>query len=117
MKHQVPASMNRYLRDYQRAGIQFMYSSVIEGKGCVLGGRYSVVVFFIFVTGSLYLDSRASFQTTWDWAKLCRYAFVWFAVQLSRDVVFSLRFVVLYLCSSGDFVDRSLATEDWHRFG
>jgi hypothetical protein len=117
VEHQVPASMNRYLRDYQRAGIQFMYSSVIEGKGCVLGGRYSVVVFFIFVTGSLYLDSRASFQTTWDWAKLCRYAFVWFAVQLSRDVVFSLRFVVLYLCSSGDFVDRSLATEDWHRFG
>ena len=37
--HQVPASMNRYLQDYQRTGIQFMYDSVIEGKGCVLGGK------------------------------------------------------------------------------
>jgi hypothetical protein len=37
--HRVPASINRYLKDYQRTGIQFMYSSVIEGKGCVLGGE------------------------------------------------------------------------------
>ena len=37
VKHQVPASINRYLQDYQRQGIQFMYSSVIQGKGCVLG--------------------------------------------------------------------------------
>jgi hypothetical protein len=34
---QVPASINRYLKGYQRKGIQFMYSSVIHGKGCVLG--------------------------------------------------------------------------------
>jgi len=33
----VPASINRYLQEYQRAGIQFMYSSVIQDKGCVLG--------------------------------------------------------------------------------
>ena len=33
----VPASINRYLKGYQRVGIQFMYSSVIHGKGCVLG--------------------------------------------------------------------------------
>ena len=37
VKHQVPASINRYLQDYQRQGIQFMYSSVMQGKGCVLG--------------------------------------------------------------------------------
>jgi SNF2 family DNA or RNA helicase len=37
MTHQVPASINRYLHEYQRMGIQFMFSSVIEGKGCVLG--------------------------------------------------------------------------------
>lgn len=34
---QVPASINRYLKGYQRTGIQFVYSSVIQGKGCVLG--------------------------------------------------------------------------------
>ena len=34
---QVPASINRYLKGYQRTGIQFVYSSVIKGKGCVLG--------------------------------------------------------------------------------
>jgi hypothetical protein len=34
---QVPASINRYLKGYQRTGIQFIYSSVIHGKGCVLG--------------------------------------------------------------------------------
>lgn len=34
---QVPASINRYLKGYQRMGIQFMYSSVVHGKGCVLG--------------------------------------------------------------------------------
>jgi hypothetical protein len=34
---QVPASINRYLKGYQRMGVQFMYSSVIHGKGCVLG--------------------------------------------------------------------------------
>ena len=33
----VPASMNRYLKGYQREGVQFMYSSVIHGKGCILG--------------------------------------------------------------------------------
>ena len=40
-KHQVPASINRYLQDYQREGIQFMYSSVNERKGCVLGRTFS----------------------------------------------------------------------------
>ena len=34
---QVPASINRYLKGYQRTGVQFVYSSVIQGKGCVLG--------------------------------------------------------------------------------
>jgi len=34
---QVPASINRYLFPYQREGVQFMYKSVIHGKGCVLG--------------------------------------------------------------------------------
>eukprot|EP01082_Thalassiosira_pseudonana_P007522 g6499.t1.3.5e17418a g6499 g6499.t1 contig23:610816-615246(-) len=36
-KYQIPASINRYLQGYQRVGSQFMYSSVIQGVGCVLG--------------------------------------------------------------------------------
>ena len=48
--HEVPASMNRYLKDYQREGIQFMYSSVIEGKGCVLGGKN---IHLIFIMGQM----------------------------------------------------------------
>ena len=45
----VPASINRYLKGYQRVGIQFMYSSVIHGKGCVLGddmglGKVSIYI-------------------------------------------------------------------------
>ncbi len=35
----VPASINRYLKGYQRVGIQFIYSSVSHGRGCVLGGK------------------------------------------------------------------------------
>jgi SNF2 family DNA or RNA helicase len=35
--NQVPASINRYLKGYQRIGVQFVYSSTIQGKGCVLG--------------------------------------------------------------------------------
>ena len=36
--HAVPASLNRYLKDYQREGIRFLYSRVVgAGKGCILG--------------------------------------------------------------------------------
>lgn len=35
--HQVPASISRYIQTYQKEGIEFMYQSVIRGKGCILG--------------------------------------------------------------------------------
>ncbi len=35
--HEVPASINRYLLDYQREGIQFLYSLVVQNKGAILG--------------------------------------------------------------------------------
>ena len=35
--HEVPASINRYLLDYQREGIQFLYSSIVQNKGAILG--------------------------------------------------------------------------------
>jgi SNF2 family DNA or RNA helicase len=37
VQHSVNGSINRYLKDYQREGIQFCYSRVIEGKGVILG--------------------------------------------------------------------------------
>lgn len=34
---QVPYTINRYLRDYQREGIRFMYNSYRRCRGCILG--------------------------------------------------------------------------------
>lgn len=33
----VPYTINRYLRDYQREGIKFMYNSYRRSRGCILG--------------------------------------------------------------------------------
>ena len=34
---EVPGSINRYLRDYQREGVKFFYKRWIENRGGVLG--------------------------------------------------------------------------------
>jgi SNF2 family DNA or RNA helicase len=36
-RHSVPASINRFLRDYQRDGVQFFYERWCEGRGGILG--------------------------------------------------------------------------------
>ncbi|KAM9391874.1 DNA excision repair protein ERCC-6-like 2 [Pholidichthys leucotaenia] len=33
----VPYTINRYLRDYQREGIRFIYNNFIRSRGCILG--------------------------------------------------------------------------------
>uniref|UniRef100_A0A8D2B3X7 DNA excision repair protein ERCC-6-like 2 n=1 Tax=Sciurus vulgaris TaxID=55149 RepID=A0A8D2B3X7_SCIVU len=33
----IPYTINRYLRDYQREGAQFLYGHYIQGRGCILG--------------------------------------------------------------------------------
>ncbi|XP_029473508.1 DNA excision repair protein ERCC-6-like 2 isoform X3 [Rhinatrema bivittatum] len=33
----VPYTINRYLRDYQREGVQFLYGHYGQGRGCILG--------------------------------------------------------------------------------
>ncbi|XP_023138230.2 DNA excision repair protein ERCC-6-like 2 isoform X1 [Amphiprion ocellaris] len=33
----VPYTINRYLRDYQREGIRFIYSNYVRSRGCILG--------------------------------------------------------------------------------
>ncbi|XP_070821102.1 DNA excision repair protein ERCC-6-like 2 [Chaetodon trifascialis] len=35
--HIVPYTINRYLRDYQREGIRFIYNNYIRSRGCILG--------------------------------------------------------------------------------
>ncbi|XP_053727956.1 DNA excision repair protein ERCC-6-like 2 isoform X2 [Synchiropus splendidus] len=35
--HKVPYTVNRYLRDYQREGIQFIYNNYMQSRGCILG--------------------------------------------------------------------------------
>lgn len=35
--HQIPYTINRYLRDYQREGAQFLYSHYNRKNGCILG--------------------------------------------------------------------------------
>lgn len=35
--HQVPYTINRYLRDYQREGVLFIYNSYVKARGCILG--------------------------------------------------------------------------------
>lgn len=33
----VPYTINRYLRDYQREGIRFIYNNYVHARGCILG--------------------------------------------------------------------------------
>ncbi|NXD15903.1 ER6L2 protein, partial [Nothocercus nigrocapillus] len=33
----IPYTINRYLRDYQREGAQFLYGHYVNGRGCILG--------------------------------------------------------------------------------
>ncbi|KAK3565787.1 hypothetical protein QTP86_015048 [Hemibagrus guttatus] len=34
---QIPYTINRYLRDYQREGVKFIYDSYLKSRGCILG--------------------------------------------------------------------------------
>ena len=36
-RHQVPASLSRYLPNFQREGIQFVYNALANGRGAILG--------------------------------------------------------------------------------
>lgn len=49
----IPYTINRYLRDYQREGAQFLYRHYIQGRGCILGddmGLGKTVQVFILIT-------------------------------------------------------------------
>lgn len=50
---QVPSSINCYLRDYQREGVQFFYDRYKEGRGGILGDDMglgkSCLTFFLVI--------------------------------------------------------------------
>lgn len=55
----IPYTINRYLRDYQREGAQFLYGHFIQGRGCILGddmGLGKTVQVFILITLLLKLS-------------------------------------------------------------
>jgi hypothetical protein len=43
VRYEVPPSINRYLPDYQKTGIKFMFDRCIQGKGCILGYVFLVL--------------------------------------------------------------------------
>ena len=54
IKCNVPASINRYLMEYQRVGIKFLYSKLMERNGAILGddmglGKTSTNIFLFFM--------------------------------------------------------------------
>ena len=54
--YQVPASINRYLPDYQRAGIEFMYRCGIVTKGgAILGDGTNFSCFSYFICRRIYM--------------------------------------------------------------
>jgi hypothetical protein len=72
-----------------------MYSSVIEGKGCVLGDDMGL--------GKTVQVCTCVLDMTFNSFTDVRYT--------NSNLLFFV------FCSSGDFVDRSLAREVWNRIG
>ena len=73
-QHQVPASINRYLLDYQREGIQFMYNTLVtSGMGAVLGDDMVCKVPLIVCVCVNQIDSLRFLCCTRVWAKRSKF--------------------------------------------
>ncbi|KAK7934277.1 hypothetical protein WMY93_005173 [Mugilogobius chulae] len=63
----VPYTINRYLRDYQREGIKFMYNNYTRSRGCVLGDDMglgkTVQVFLIVAPLSVLYNWKDELET------------------------------------------------------
>ena len=97
----VPRTINRYLRSYQREGIQFMFRRVL--RGCSSASEPAVVradvcrLLYSVLTSSsptciLYRAAgstpgarAACWPTTWAWARRCR-CVEWGQLGAGRDV-------------------------------
>lgn len=79
----VPYTINRYLRDYQREGIRFIYDSYVQSRGCILGddmglGKTIQVIGFLAAvlhksgTWEDLESNRPQFLLTQPTSKYCR---------------------------------------------
>ncbi|ELU06400.1 hypothetical protein CAPTEDRAFT_223034 [Capitella teleta] len=59
MRNMVPLTINRYLRDYQRDGVQFLFSHYIEGSGAMLADDMGLgKTIQLLHNSDLYLDPK-----------------------------------------------------------
>nr|XP_044998719.1 DNA excision repair protein ERCC-6-like 2 isoform X1 [Jaculus jaculus] len=69
----IPYTINRYLRDYQREGAQFLYGHYIQGRGCILGddmGLGKTVQMFLIVAPLSVLYNWKDELETWGYFKV-----------------------------------------------
>ncbi|VFV38268.1 dna repair and [Lynx pardinus] len=69
----IPYTINRYLRDYQREGAQFLYAHFIQGKGCILGddmGLGKTVQMFLIVAPLSVLYNWRDELDTWGYFRV-----------------------------------------------
>ncbi|XP_058157534.1 DNA excision repair protein ERCC-6-like 2 isoform X2 [Dasypus novemcinctus] len=69
----IPYTINRYLRDYQREGAQFLYGHYIQGRGCILGddmGLGKTVQMFLIVAPLSVLYNWKDELDTWGYFRV-----------------------------------------------
>ncbi|XP_017827710.4 DNA excision repair protein ERCC-6-like 2 isoform X3 [Callithrix jacchus] len=69
----IPYTINRYLRDYQREGAQFLYGHYIHGRGCILGddmGLGKTVQIFLIVAPLSVLYNWKDELDTWGYFRV-----------------------------------------------
>lgn len=79
-RDRVPYTINRYLRDYQRDGIRFIYSSYICSKGCILGDDMGL-------GKTVQVQSKLTAKLFSELLKVCIIYMVFPRVILSRSLV------------------------------
>ncbi|KAG9486853.1 hypothetical protein GDO78_006966 [Eleutherodactylus coqui] len=69
----IPYTINRYLRDYQREGVRFLYDHYVRSTGCILGddmGLGKTVQVFLIVSPLSVLFNWRDELETWGYFKL-----------------------------------------------
>lgn len=73
---EVPYTINRYLRDYQREGIRFLYNNYIRSRGCILGDDMGL-------GKTVQVPSTFVAKLFSDLCKYMRFFFTWLSLSLS----------------------------------
>lgn len=65
---QIPYTINRYLRDYQREGAKFIFDNYVKSRGCILGDDMGLGKTIQVRMSALLLSVVASdIQVLWSW--------------------------------------------------